>query len=200
MGRKADWKEDVGDWGRKWTEKLDAEDVGLEGRWCNRSFDTGQRKNYSQNSENVYQCPLQLCLQLFQLCGDSGWILLAFFLEGNKVEEGIDSTRILFSSGGQAVCHEMFQTQGIFGKGTLCPVKLSLPWYWHNKVDPQTWTLSWTVCLEHFWALLLRLFSHMDITLRRLLPVLTCQEKICEKKKKRARSPPALQFSVPSLP
>lgn len=142
-------------------------------------------KNCSQNSENVYQCPLQLCLQLFQLSGDSGWILLAFSLEGNKVEEGTDSTRILFSPGGQIACHAMFQTQGILGKGTLCPVELSLAWYWHNKVGPQTGTLSWTVCLEDFWAhLLLRHFSCVDITLQRLLPVLACQEKICEKKKK----------------
>lgn len=140
-------------------------------------------KNCGQNSENVYQCPFQLCLQFFQLSGASGWILLAFFLEGNKVEEGTDSTHILFSSGGQAVCHATFQTQGIFGKGTLCLVKLSLAWYWHNKVDSQAQTLSWTVCLEDFWAhLLLRLFSCMDITLQRLLPMLGCQEKICEKK------------------
>lgn len=41
------------------------------GGWCNQLFGTGQEKSAGRTEENVYQCPLQLCLQLFQLSGDS---------------------------------------------------------------------------------------------------------------------------------
>lgn len=41
------------------------------GGWCNQLFGTGQEKSAVRTVENVYQCPLQLCLQLFQLSGDS---------------------------------------------------------------------------------------------------------------------------------
>lgn len=96
----------------------------------------GRKKIAVRIAENVYQCPLQLCLQLFQLSGDAGWIVLAFFLEGNNVEQGTDSTRVSVSPGEQIVCHAVFKIQGILGKNTLCSVKL--PLYWQNKVGSQT--------------------------------------------------------------
>lgn len=43
-----------------------------EDGWCNQPFGMGQKKIAVRTAENVYQCPLQLCLQLFQLSGDSG--------------------------------------------------------------------------------------------------------------------------------
>lgn len=99
----------------------------------------GRKKSAVRTAENVYQCPLQLCLQLFQLSGDSVWILLAYFLEGNKVEEGTDSTRTVVTQGEQIVCRVVFKIQGILGKGTLCSVKL--PLYWQNKVSSQPRTV-----------------------------------------------------------
>lgn len=49
---------------RMWIEEGDGS--------CNQPFGTGQKEIAGRTAENVYQCPLQLCLQLLQLSGDSG--------------------------------------------------------------------------------------------------------------------------------